>query len=486
MRDNILAGTFHPGTRLPSSRVLAQDLAVSRNTVVLAYEWLTNEGYIECRPGAGTFVTTRLPETFLAAAGAFKAIPRGPTTEVSRPRVVFRGERHTVVEKGANRPAIDFWYGSPNWRHFPLKAWRQLLIDNTSRASANLSEYGGPSGNLELRKAISENIGATRGIRATPEQIVITAGAQEGMNLVCRLFVETGVRVAVENPCYAGAARVFASYGADLIPIEVDDDGIDVGALEKQRASLAYITPSHQFPTGATLSLDRRLRLLKWATTVGAYIIEDDYDSDFRYDSPPLTALTGLARNSCVIYLGTFSKSIGAGLRMGFVVVPEHLVDEITRVKSLLSYGHPWLDQIVLAEFIKSGGYGQHLRKIQRLYQHSRDALVSNLKRHFGDLRISGENAGMHLMWTLPSRLGMARDFAAKAERFNVGIYPLDTVGAVDFKGTRQANSIVLGYSALTIEQIKAGVERLSRAADGVRGGPDPARAPRNSVAMPI
>jgi GntR family transcriptional regulator/MocR family aminotransferase len=430
-----------------------------------AFESLIDEGYLQTRPGVGTFVTNHSPESCIAV-GAHKDGATEPITgaAVKRPRIIFRGERLRFTEKGPRRPSIDFWYGSPNQRHFPLKAWRQLLIDNLSRTSTNLSQYHSPAGNLELRQAIAEHLGATRGVRAVPEQIIVTAGAQEGINLVCRLLIEPGVRAAVENPCYGGAARTFQSYGAKLVAIEVDNEGLDVAALENEEAALAYVTPSHQFPTGVTLSVDRRRRLLNWATKVGAYVIEDDYDSDFRYDGPPLAALAGIDRNECVLYLGTFSKSIGAGLRLGFLVAPEHLVESFITIKSLMNYGHPWLDQIVMAEFIQGGGYRRHLRKIRERYRIARDTLLSSLKRHFGEQYISGKYSGMHLMWTLPPGLAPAQEFAAVALSQDVGIYPLDAVGAVDLSGIWQANNIVLGYSSLSPEKIETGIKRIANA----------------------
>jgi GntR family transcriptional regulator / MocR family aminotransferase len=462
IRDCILTGTLRPGTSLPSSRELAQELGVSRNTAILAYEWLCNEGYLETKIGAGTFVTAQLPDAYLASPDP-TVTPKTVECSVKRPRIVFRGERHVMVERGANG-AIDFWYGSPNWRHFPLKAWRQLLIENLSRSSNNLSRYDSPLGNLELRRAISEHVGATRGIRATPEQIVITAGAQEGMNLICRLLVEPGVRVAVEDPCYGGAARIFRSYGAELAPVPVDQQGIDLAQLEAVSAALAYVTPSHQFPTGVTLPLDRRLRLLQWAQTVGAYVVEDDYDSDFRYDGPPLAALAGLDRDGCVLYMGTFSKSIGAGLRLGFLVIPQHLVDVMLTVKSLANYGHPWLDQIVLAEFIRGGGYRRHLHRIRQLYRHARDTLVGSLEQYFGAQELSGQDAGMHLMWTLPPELSPPGKFVVTAASEGVGIYTLAGVGAIEFESQRNANNVILGYSALSDSQIEAGIRRIANA----------------------
>jgi GntR family transcriptional regulator/MocR family aminotransferase len=466
IRGAILSGTFRRGMPLPSSRQLADELGISRNTVMLAYEALATDGYIQTRRGVGTFVTESLPENCIEVEsqediGNAKRAVRA----VRRPRIAFQGERLRFVEKGPNRPPIDFWYGGTNRTHFPLSAWRQLLIDNLSRTSTNLADYGNPAGHLELRQAIAEHIGASRGIRADASQVIVTAGAQEAMNLACRLLIAPGTRVVVENPSYGGATRAFKSYGAAIVPVEVDHEGIDIATVEREEAVLAYVTPSHQFPTGVTLSLERRRRLLAWATTIGAYIIEDDYDGDFRYDGPPLVALAGLDREGCVIYLGTFSKSIGAGLRLGFMVVPEHLVDTVIAIKSLMNYGHPWLDQIVMAEFINTGGYRRHLRGIRGLYQEARDALLRSLKCYFGDQYISGKYSGMHLMWTLPPDLAPADAFAARALAQGVGVYPLDAVGAVDVSGARQINNLVLGYSSLSPKQIECGIQRLAELA---------------------
>jgi GntR family transcriptional regulator / MocR family aminotransferase len=466
IRERIVSGTFRPGMPLPSSRRLADDLGISRNTVMLVYEALVNEGYIETRRGVGTFVTTNLPESCIAVESQKQTgNVESARVVVRRPRIAFQGERLRFVEKGPNRPEIDFWYGGTNRAHFPLNVWRQLLIDNLSRTSTNLADYGNPAGHLELRQAIAEHIGASRGIRASANQVIVTAGAQEATNLVCRLLIASGTRVVVENPSYGGATRAFKSYGASIVPVDVDHEGIDMATVEREEAVLAYVTPSHQFPTGVTLSLERRRRLLAWATSVGAYVVEDDYDGDFRYDGPPLIALAGLDRESCVIYLGTFSKSIGAGLRLGFMVVPEHLVDTMIAIKSLMNYGHPWLDQIIMAEFIRSGGYQRHLRGIRRAYQDARNTLLDALKHYFGEQYISGKYSGMHLMWTLPPDLTPADAFAARALEKGVGIYPLDAVGAVDLGGKRQHNSLVLGYSSLSSEQIERGVQRLAELA---------------------
>jgi GntR family transcriptional regulator/MocR family aminotransferase len=465
IRDGILSGRLAPGFCLPSSRELADAFGLSRNTVVLAYEWLSNEGYLDLRRRSGTFVTDSLPERSLSVAPSSHdvASPAGPVS-AKRHRLIFRGQRLQMVERGSGPPDIKFWYGSANWRHFPLGTWRRLLIENLSRMSANLSEYGPPGGNMELRKAIAEHIGAARGVRARPEQVIVTAGAQEGMDLICRLLVAAGTPVVVENPCYAGCVKILQGFGADLIPVNVDNLGLDTDALDKTSAAVAYVTPSHQFPTGATLPLERRLRLLQWAERVGAYIIEDDYDSDFRYDGPPIAALAGLDRGGCVIYVGTFSKSIGAGLRTGFIVVPDDLVEPITAAKSLSNYGHPWLEQIVLADFLRSGAFNLHLRRIRQQYRHARDVLVSALNREFGNQRLSGHEAGMHMMWTLPDDFPDAHTLSQRASQTGVGIYPLAQAGAVSFSWPQEHRAIVLGYSLLTPEQIETGVKRLAAA----------------------
>jgi GntR family transcriptional regulator/MocR family aminotransferase len=465
IRGLIVGGRLARYARLPSSREMARDLGVSRNTVLYAYDWLKNEGYLSSRDNAGIFVSDAIPDQCLEYAAErtnVRALHREPHRHTD---LKFDVTAPANVHLDRNRPRIDFWYGRFDRRNFPLNAWRRLINENLSRAGSNLSEYGAPSGVHELRKAISSHLGATRGMNAPPERIVITAGAQDGLNLMCRLLVQPGKKVAVENPCYGAAALLLKSYGAELCPVPVDDQGLIVDRLDGTDASLVYVTPSHQFPTGATMPLERRHRILDWAERVGAFIAEDDYDSDFRYDSPPLTALAGIDRHDHVIYVGSFSKSIGPGVRVGYLVLPEALVQPALAMKSLSSYGQPWLDQIVIADFIDSGGYRNHLRKLRHSYHESRDALVAGLRRFFGpDACFSGDGCGMHILWRLPHGI-KAVDLVAAASKFDVGLYSFESVGAYEVGDSNlRENCLVLGYSTLSPTEVTDGIQRIAAA----------------------
>jgi len=381
--------------------------------------------------------------------------------------VTFTGRMPASVGRDRPRLTYDFWYGRLDRREFPVGTWRRLILENFSRAGANLSDYGHPAGDPELRAAIASHLGATRGMLANPERIVITAGAQDGLSLLCRILVAGGSRVVVEDPCYDSAALLFQSHGATLRPVPIDAEGLVTSALPAgEEIALAYVTPSHQFPTGVTLPLDRRLNLLAWAAATGAYIVEDDYDSDFRYDSPPLTALSGLDRDQQVIYLGSFSKSIGAGLRLGYLVLPPELVEPAIAAKSLASYGQPWLDQAIVADFLNTGAHRQHLRRMLKTYRVRRDLLVNALAEMFGPgIRLTGADAGMHLMWHLPDHLPGAATVAAAAARFDVGVYPLPAIGARSFGRTEDAErGLILGYSSLSPKEITTGIGLLGKA----------------------
>lgn len=469
IRDLILTGRLAARSRLPSSRELARDLGVSRNTVLFAYEWLKNEDFLDVLNNAGVFVNRMIPDECVTN-GHVGPVSRAHarTATPHKPKLQFDMRAPARVYSDWSRPSIDFWYGRFDRRNFPLNAWRRLLNENLSRAGKNLSEYGAPNGCVELRQAIAAHLGLTRGISLTADRVVITAGAQDGLNMICRLLVRPGVPVVVENPCYGSAALVFESFGAKLHPVPVDSQGLDTRALANIRATLAYITPSHQFPTGAVIPLERRIQLLNWAEKVGAYVIEDDYDSDFRYDSPPLTALAGLDRDDRVIYVGSFSKSIGAGVRVGYVVLPEALIQPAMTVKSLASYGQPWLEQVVIADFMQSGGYRNHLRKLRQRYRESRDAVVAGLKRHFGTgVQLFGQDAGMHILWKLPESFGGAEAVAVAAAAQDVGLYTFKGVGALEFEGSYLArDSLVLGYSSLTAEEVTEGIRRVAMAVE--------------------
>jgi GntR family transcriptional regulator / MocR family aminotransferase len=483
--DAILAGRLPPGTELPPSRVLAGEYDISRNTVLQAYQWLAAEGYVETERSARTIVSENLPEECLSvdrlkSPGGRKARPRSQKTQV-----IFRGERPVLPEAGSQRKNIDFWPGRPNPKLFPVRLVRKLaLIERMSTAGRDLTEYGDAFGMRELREAIALHLETARGLLATHDQVVITSGIQEALNIVSRLFINEGTEVLVENPCYRSAALVFESYGAKLCPLDVDRQGAQLDALGDSCAPLAYVTPSHQFPTGATLPLDRRLKLLEWAQTSGAYVIEDDYDSDYRFSGPPLTALAGLDTGHNVIYLGTFSKSVGAGIRTGFMVLPQQLIEPARTIKILLNFGHPWLEQYVLADFLTTRAYQQHLRRIRRAYREVRDTLLDELRSAFGNVDLWGVESGMHIMWRLPRDFPKVQDLVEGTARHGVRIHSLESGGAHDMGSPYPKDSILLGYSSLSREDIRTAVRAITNAVDDLAIGRPPIE-PSNGLRDP-
>lgn len=465
IRDQILAGRIPPGAEVPASRVLAHEYGISRNTVMQAYEWLLSEGYLETHPGARTVVSRNLPEQSLNVGPIGMELSRTAAQLAPKAPVVFKHRAPNLAERKSRTPDIDFWPGRPNHRHFPLTALKRAIAECLVSPATALSEYGDPAGLASLRQAIAAHLQASRGIHVDADQIIVTSGIQEALNIISRIFIAPGTDVVVENPCYDSAALVFESYGARLVPIGIDENGIDVTALRSTSASLAYVTPSHQFPTGVTLPLERRLKLIEWARTSGAYLIEDDYDSDYRYSGPPLIALAGLDTSGSVFYLGTFSKSIGAGLRTGYMVVPQSLVETARAVKTLSNYGNAWIEQVALADFLR-GGFQRHLRRIRRLYAESRDVLISELQRVFGPQDIWGAENGMHVMWRLPARFPDAETFVAQVRMHGVELHTLLSGGARDFGSPFVRNGVLLGYSSLTKQQIIAGVRAIANASE--------------------
>jgi GntR family transcriptional regulator/MocR family aminotransferase len=375
---------------------------------------------------------------------------------------VFSGRPHAILNN-SNIP-IDFWTQRTDPRAFPLKTWRRLIMQSLASAGHNLTEYGDPCGLMALRTAIAEHVGNSRGIHVRPEQVVILAGAQLALNLVLRLLATQGDEIVVENPCNQGAAYLFESLQMKLRPIDIDPSGIDAAAVANTRARLAYLTPSHQFPMGATLSLDRRRTILRWAQRTGAYVIEDDYDCEYRYDGAPLPAM--MAMNSeHVIYLGTFSKSLGAGLRIGFAIFPEHLVEAAATAKALLDNGQVWLEQAALARFMQGGGFLRHLRRARQHYAARRNALIDRLHARFGNVDLMGTEAGTHIAWRLPPSLVPAHNAKAVARARNIGIYTVQSGGGHEYNGSQfESDWLLLGYASLSENQIRAGIDRLADA----------------------
>jgi GntR family transcriptional regulator/MocR family aminotransferase len=466
IRQLVDKGILAPSSRVPSTRALSEQLGVSRNTVTLAYDLLIAEGVLEVESSAGTMVSRQPPAAFRRIA----ASARGPDERHAKPPVrhpvAFQGRGPRVHDPFASHLLYDFRMGQPDPALFPVAAWHRLVVERLARAGSALVRYGDPAGLRELRGAIAEHLRLARGIQADADQIVIVAGCQEGLNLVARVLVRPGARAVVENPCYEGAALVLSSYGAQLTGAPVDDEGLRVDGLPRE-TTLAYVTPSHQFPLGPTLSFARRLALLDWAAESGAYIVEDDYDSDFRYEESPLLALYALDRAESTIYLGTFSKSIGAALRLGYVVFPRTLAPAAIGAKALLDNGHPWLEQAALAEFLKSGCFERHLHRIRRRYLSRRDCLLFELRRHFGRTRVDGAEGGMHVAWHLPDGAPPAPVLQRRLADDGVGVYSLSAAPVHIADPVSASDSVLLlGYPCVAEERIRNAVERIARALD--------------------
>lgn len=462
----IKAGQLKPGTPVPSSRELSQQLHVSRNTVSEAYEELIDQGYLYTHRAVGTFVSQRLPDASIAALEAEGVVDRGRRLPAVNLPLPYTGRGPPGLHRPAD-PALryDFCLGHTDPLSFPGKTWRRLLLDRLGGGAQRMSEYSDPAGLPELRQLIASHLGPARGMVVLPEQILITAGCQQGLALAAHLFVGSGTPVAVEAPCYRGAAFLFESYGGRLLPVPVDELGIDVTRLPEARVKLVYVTPSHQFPTGVTLALDRRIALLDWAARIGAFVLEVDYDADFRYEDSPLPSLWALDRNNCVIYMSSFSRSVGPGLRLGYMVLPRDLIRAATTLKGLIDNGSPWLEQATLAQFIRDGSLVTHLKRLRHSYRLRRDALLGALHRRFGPARISGVEAGMHIMWRLPPGMPAAEGVRTRARAEGVGVYPLADSPAHLFEqldGNERA--LLLGYTHLPEARIEEGIAALAAA----------------------
>jgi GntR family transcriptional regulator / MocR family aminotransferase len=469
LRGLISRGILRPGSPLPSTRELAAQLNVSRRTVVLSYERMIEDGLIATRPGFGTFVCDQLPSEFI------RTKVTAPNCVLAAPPPVARENRAVegtnLYQRPSERLRLDFRIGRPDAGLFPRHLWRRLTFEHLDTFTRLISDYTDPAGHFPLREAIANHLRTARGILCRPDQVVITAGAQEGLNLVARLMEVHGKGVVVEDPCYHGAVRAFASLGGRLMPVPVGEDGLDTDRLPQDGGCVGYVTPSHQFPLGVTLSSERRQALIAWARRTGTLLIEDDYDSDFRHNSSPLAALQALAPDT-VVYLGTFSKSISPGLRLGYAVFPEDLVEPARSLKSVMNNGHPWLEQSVSADFISSGAFEQHLGRMRTCYLERRNTLMACLGKAFPDTVLSGFEGGMHLVWTLDATFSTAAELKTKCQAVGIGLYPLDQspahhIGARP-ESTRQ---VMLGYPCLTPQQIESAVALIQRIAirDGQR-----------------
>jgi GntR family transcriptional regulator/MocR family aminotransferase len=459
LKAQIGRGRLAPGERLPSSRALAGDLRVSRNTVVLAYDQLAAEGYVAGR--------TR---SRLAVVAAPHTAPRPrPPVAARKPALSVFGQRVVACAlppagTAPTRPGIryDFRYARPPVDEFARRLWPRLLAAHARRSPADAFGYAAPAGHAPLREAIAGYLRRARGITCDAGQIVIVNGSQQALDLAARVLLDPGDRVLVEDPGYHGARLAFESLGARPVFAPVDAEGMDVSRVQRQavRAGLACVTPCHQFPTGVVMPLARRLKLLDWAGRVGAWIIEDDYVSEFRYEGRPIEALHALDRDGRVLYLGSFSKTLFPSLRLAYMVVPPALLQPMLGAKWLADRYSPTLAQDALAALIASGGYERYLRRASGRNARRRAALIAALREHFGErIEIAGQNAGVHLVvWLRELAAARLDGLIARAAKAGVGIYPV----APYYREPPSRAGLLMGYACMSEAEIRAGVRRLA------------------------
>ncbi|MEV0321659.1 PLP-dependent aminotransferase family protein [Streptomyces sp. NPDC050658] len=440
LREAVRSGRLAPGTRLPSSRALAGDLGVSRGLVTEAYEQLTAEGYLRSDRGSGTWV-----------GGAARSAARGARDLAPRPV----------------HARVDFIAGTPDLSLFPRAAWssahRAVLADLEHEQLG----YPDPRGLPRLRTALAELLTRRRGVVADPESVVVCSGVAQAMALLGFVLHARGVRVlGVESPGSPQHDELFASAGVDTVPVPLDAEGVVTDVLRDRDVRAVVTTPAHQFPLGIGYSARRRAELLDWARSVDGLVVEDDYDGDFRYDRTPVGALQGLDPGR-VAYAGSVSKSLAPGLRLGWLIVPDGMTEEVVARKRMMDLGNPVLDQAVFARFVERGDYDRQLRRCQRAYRERRDALAAALDRHFPGTEVSGIAAGLHVIARLPGRCGPQEAFLRRAAAAGVAVRPLSAYEAdAEAPADGSGVALVLGYAHLSPARIAEGVRLLAEAED--------------------
>ncbi len=460
LRKVILNGRLKPNYKLPSSRALAMSMEISRATVTQSYEQLLSEGYLETRYGSGTFVCSKLPEDYLHTELTDHYTPKlSELTMLSRFGVALLTDKPVDVPQPQDE--ISFRFDGLAAEHFPIGLWRRLLSRNCHNSSALLNYSADAAGYLPLRMAIADYLGRSRAVRCSAEQVIIVNGSQQALDLIARLTLDPGDWAAVEEPGYLDARYAFKGQGAKIHAVNVDAEGLDVETLKQssQPFKLLYVTPSHQFPTGVTLSLSRRLALLQWAQQTGTIILEDDYDSEYRYGDRPIPALQGLDQSNTVIYIGTFSKILFPSLRIGYLVVPLAWIPLVSRTKWLCDRQSPTLEQYVLTDCITEGHFERHIRRMRHLYNQRRQVLVNALKHYLGSqVTILGENAGIHLMAKIETSLS-DEVVIQKAAAAGVGVVSAQGY----YLNKPKIGEFIFGYTQLDEFQIEQGIQKLSQ-----------------------
>jgi GntR family transcriptional regulator / MocR family aminotransferase len=453
LREAIQRGRVATGTRLPGTRTLAAQLGVSRTTAALAIDTLIAEGFVVARPRSGVFVADEPPRT-----------PRKPSAPeafaTARLRVsrLARASLHEVGAAGSRSRLAAFPLSRPALDAFPVDTWSRLLSRRAARTSLAQLDYDG--GSPALARAIANLVSSARGVRIDPTQVMIVAGGLRAIELAAEAILDAGDRVVIEDPGYAGARRAFTALGAQVIPVRVDGEGLDVAALPRH-ARLVYVTPSCQFPLAVSMPLARRAALLTWATRARAYILEDDYDADFRFAGAPMPALAALDRDGRVLHAGSFSRTLFPAIRLGYLIVPSPMVDSVRAVRALRDPDMASLPQLALADFIDGGHYVHHLRRMRVLYRARRDAL--GIAARAAGLVVRAGDVGLHVVCDLPPRKD-ARAIAAIARAAGVEAAPLATF---QLRG-RAPQALVLGFGSVPPRRIRTAMAIL---ADAIAAG---------------
>jgi GntR family transcriptional regulator/MocR family aminotransferase len=461
LRRSILSGRFPSGGRLPSTRDLADQLHVSRTVVLLAYDQLLAERYVVGQRGSGTFVAIALSSdrTARPKKSIHLRLSRFGAAAVGAAGIPGFSEKRSVSHR------YDFKFGrsESDLETFPFEMWRRILLRRARTASVAELDYGPAAGSTALREAICMHLRRSRAVVCDPSEVIVVSGSQQALDLITRVLLERGDRVAIENPSYLGTREILRAAGARLLPVPVDHDGLNPAELPND-ARLCFVTPSHQFPTGAILPLQRRIAVLEWARRQNSVIVEDDYDGEFRYEGQPLESLQGLDTEERTIYVGTFSRTVFPALRVGYLIVPKELTRAFTAAKWLNDQHSATLEQLTLAEFIRTGGYERHLRRVRRKNTARRRTLLEAIHTYLGDrVEVTGEGAGAHVvLW--PKRRIAESSLVAQAAARGVGVY-----GIARYFVTRPSRvGVVLGYARMREQEIKEGIERLG---DVLKGG---------------
>jgi GntR family transcriptional regulator/MocR family aminotransferase len=455
-REAILRGDLLPGQKIPSSRELASDISVSRFPVLHAYAQLLAEGYFESQVGSGTFIASALPEQVMPSSHRGENPGHGQSEH--RP-VARRNNLYPAFPKDSHlRMWGSFGINQPASDQFPFKIWSGLVNRHSRNPSSNSLQRVDPMGSYRFRQVLCRHLRTARSVKCEPEQIMIVSGSQQALDITARVLFNPGDSVLVEEPGYNLERTLLLAAGCRLKLVPVDEQGMDIARAPRcKRVKAAFVTPSHQFPLGSTMSATRRLHLLNWAQREGAWIVEDDYDSDFRFDARPIASLQGLDVNARVIYIGTFSKMLFPSLRVGYLVIPRDLVGLFEAVRFATDIFPPYLYQEVLADFMELGHLGRYIRKMRRIYGERRTKLIESIHAEFDDFfEVHGSSAGMHVSVTLPEGFNDL-EISARASSERLVLWPLSRY----YTGKHPRHGFVLGFGSTPTEYIFSAVKRL-------------------------